>query len=133
MKTKRKSSESVAFRNRGPLNLIESIKADHHWGYRRILATIRHVHGHVVNLKRVYRHMWLDGLTVRRDERLRVTRTPRPKPSPDKPNQIWGIFMTTIMTDRRQAFIVIVLDCTLKDHRVLCESKCLTGDWLSAL
>jgi transposase InsO family protein len=135
LKAKRKPSGSVASRNRELLELIGSIKADHpFWGYRRIWATVRHVHGHSVNLKRVYRLMRLAGLTVRKDEKHKAIRTPRPKPSPDRPNQIWGIDMTTITTDKGHAYMVIVMDWYTKritGHYV--GQRCLASDWLSAL
>lgn len=132
---KRKPSELVANRNKELFSLIESIKDDHpYWGYRRIWATIRFSHNHQVNQKRIYRLMRLHGLTISRDEKIKAIRTPRPKPIPTKPNQIWGIDMTKINTSSGYAYLVIVMDWYTK--RIVgyhIGDRCLATDWLYAL
>jgi len=132
---RRKTSESVAIRNKELLLLIESIKCDHpFWGYRRVWATIKFKHDIKVNHKRIYRLMRLHGLTIVKDERVKAKRTQRPKPVPKRPNQIWGIDMTKIATGKGYAYLVIVLDWHTK--RIVgyhIGERSLSCDWLHAL
>ena len=132
---KRKPSELVANRNKELLLLIESIRGDHpFWGYRRVWATIRFIHNLQVNQKRIYRLMRLHGLTIRRHERIRAIRTPRPKPISTRPNQTWGIDMTKVSTNSGYAYLVIVMDWYTKKivgHHI--GNRCLAADWLCAL
>lgn len=136
MKAKRrKTSEPVAIRNKELLSLIESVKCDHpFWGYRRVWATVRFKHGFKVNHKRIYRLMRLHGLTIAKDKGAKATRTQRPKPVPQRPNQIWGIDMTKIVTGKGYAYLVIVLDWHTKrivGHHI--GERSLSSDWLHAL
>lgn len=116
---------------------IGPIKADHpFWGYRRVWATLRFVHGLPVNKKRVERVMREAGLGVAPNGALRAKRTPtRSKPRPDRPNQWWGIDMTKVMVGGLGwLYIVIVLDWYSRKvvgHCAAAQSK--SRHWMAAV
>lgn len=133
---KRRFSERVAFRNRGVLERVRQLKAEHpFWGYRRIWAHLRFVDGLEVNRKRIYRVMQGAGLLVKPDRKLKAKRlSNRPKPRPTRPNQWWGIDLTKVMTETGWVYLVIVLDWHTKKIVGHYTGRRATGsDWLVAL
>ena len=73
---KGRASAAVTERNLLLLERINEIKAEHLcWSYRRCWAHLRYVDGLNVNQKRILRLMWLQGLLVKPDCRLRTIRT----------------------------------------------------------
>jgi len=132
----RKKSCSVALRNKYLLEKIKDIKAEHpFWGYRRVWAYLRYIDGLLVNKKRVYRLMRENNLTVKPNTRLIAKRvSEKPKPSPDKPKQWWGIDMTKVLTNTGWVYVVIVLDWyTKKIVGHYSGTRATSREWLEAL
>jgi putative transposase len=68
------------------------------WGYRRLWASLRFVEQVPVHQKRMLRLMREHHLLVPPHLRLKAQRTPPgSKPQPTKPDEWWGIDMTTVM------------------------------------
>ena len=80
---------------------MQALKAEQpFWGDRRIGASLRFVEPQPVNQKRVLRLMREHHLLVRPNRQLKAKRTPtRNTPQPTKPNEWWGIDMTTVMVE----------------------------------
>ena len=132
----RKTSQSVIERNKPLLKEIESLKSEHpFWGYRRIWAHLNFVNHLKVNKKRVYLLMKKHHLLVNKETKLKASRTPRAKPTADRPNQLWRIDMTKVkIQDLGWVYIVITLDWYSKKvvgHSLGVRSQ--TSDWLEAL
>ena len=133
----RHPSASVAGRNAGIRDRIETLKAEHpFWGYRRIWAHLRFTEGFVVNRKRILRLMRVHNWLVPANPRLRAKRTPtRSKPKPHRPNQWWGIDMTKVLVEPEGwLYIVLVLDWYTKKI-VGCQvgKRSTAQDWLEAV
>jgi len=132
----RKSSDSVALRNKYLLERIKSIKGERpFWGYRRVWAYLRYIDGLIVNKKRVYRLMRENRLTVKPNTRLIAKRvSDRPKPRAEKPKEFWGIDMTKVMTESGWVYVVIVLEWyTKKIVGHYSGKQARTAEWLEAL
>ena len=75
----------VVERNAQLLERIRDLKAEHpFWGYRRIWADLRYVHGLIVNQKRIYGVMKVADLRVKPNLKLRARRkvgTTKPRPT----------------------------------------------------
>jgi transposase InsO family protein len=123
--------------NASVLERIKALKAQHpFWGYRRVWAYLKYREGLDVNKKRIYRLMKENNLLVSRNLRLKACRTPlKPKPRPNRPNQIWGIDMTKVMVNGwGWLYLHVVLDWYTKKivgYNLSLRSK--TADWLDAL
>jgi len=133
----RKRSKKIDNQNRHIVDLIRNLKADHpFWGYRRVWANLRFIHGLDVNKKRVLRLMRENALLVKPELRLRAKRSKiRPKPRPTRPNEWWGIDMTKVaLNGVGWVYIVVVLDWYTKKivgHYAGLQSK--SWHWLLAL
>jgi len=115
---------------------IGALKSEHpYWGYRKVWAYLKYRRGLPVNRKRIYRLMGENGLLVKKNQQLRATRTlPKSKPRADKPNQIWGIDMTKIMTVQGWIYLIVALDWyTKKIVGWSVASDARTVRWLDAV
>jgi transposase InsO family protein len=115
---------------------IGTLKAEHpYWGYRKVWAYLKYRRGLPVNRKRIYRLMGEHGFLVKQNQKLRATRTlPKSKPRADKPNHIWGIDMTKVITACGWIYLVVVLDWYTKKivgWNVAANAR--TAQWLEAL
>jgi putative transposase len=133
---RRGAYSKVEIRNKATIAAISELKAEHpFWGYRRVTANLNAAHEKRVNKKSVQRLMQKHGLTVKRNEALRATRTPkRGKPKPTRPNEWWGIDMTSVHTNEGPAYVVLVLDWYSK--RILgveVDVRSTAQHWLNAL
>ncbi len=133
----RSESTSVAERNRPVVALMRRIKGEHpYWGYRRIWAYLTYHEGIAINKKRVLRLMRRHDLLVKPNQKLRARRTPlKAKPRPDRPNQWWGIDMTTAKVNGfGWMYIVLVEDWyTKKIVGYYAGLRCTARHWLEAL
>jgi transposase InsO family protein len=125
----------VAVRNKGIVERIRQLKADHpFWGYRHCWAHLRFVDSRDVNKKRVYRLMQVHKLLATQTTHEVPRVSTRPKPRPDRPNQWWGIDMTKAMTYQGWAYVVLVKDWYTKKvvgHH--CGTTATSREWLMAL
>lgn len=115
---------------------IRALKAEHpYWGYRKVWAYLKYRTGLPVNRKRIYRLMGRYGLLVKKNQKLRAVRTlPKSKPRAEKPNKIWGIDMTKILTVCGWIYLVVVLDWyTKKIVGWQVATNARTEQWLEAL
>lgn len=116
---------------------IRELKADHPaWGYRRVWSYLKYRRGLPINHKRVYRLMKINGLLVKRNQKLRSKRDPKThKPKTIVPNEIWGMDMTKILIPSYGwAYLHIVIDWGSKKlvgWNLRATSK--TEDWLDSL
>jgi transposase InsO family protein len=133
----RKESQKTLERNLPVVNLMREVKGEHpFWGYRRMWAYLHFVKRIEINKKRVLRLMRRYNLLVKRNERIKASRTPqRSKPRADRPNQWWGIDMTKIQVGSfGWMYIVLVLDWyTKKIVGYYAGVQCTTRHWLEAL
>lgn len=136
VKLRRQRKQRIIEADREVLPLIGEFKARHpFWGYRRVWAYLKFVHGLVINQKRVYRLMKENALLVKDNEKLKATRsTSTSKPKPDRPNSWWGIDLTKVITNEGWAYVVVVNDWfTKKLLGVFTGSRSQAADWLAAL
>ena len=113
----RKQSQAIAKKNKALLDRIKTIKSEHPaWGHRRVWAYLRYREGLLVNKKRIYRLLSENNLLATQTRNNRAKRTPtRSKPRANKPNEIWGIDMTTVMVDSwGWVYLHVVLDWSSK-------------------
>jgi len=118
------------------LAAIGALKAEHpYWGYRKVWAYLKYRRGLPVNRKRIYRLMSEHQFLVKKNQKLRARRTlPKSKPRADKPNQIWGIDMTKVLTVCGWLYLVVVLDWyTKKIIGWNVATNARTEQWLEAL
>ena len=119
------------------LQKIRQLKSDHpFWGYRRIWANLKYKQGLTIGKNRVYRIMKKEDLIVKRNLKLRASRTSgRSKPRPSRPNEWWGIDMTKVMIDGfGWVYVVIVIDwCTKKIVGHCSDLQSKSSHWLAAL
>jgi transposase InsO family protein len=89
----------------------------------------------VINKKRVYRLLRENDLLVKGDERLKAKRVSNgSKPRPDKPNHLWGVDMTKVLTTEGWAYLVVVNDWfTKKILGAFVGSRSRAADWLEAV
>lgn len=133
----RTRSARVVERDELLLDRIRPIKAEHpFWGYRRVWAWLKFHEGMRINRKRVARVMRENNLSVKANDKLRASRTPkRSKPRPDRPNQWWGIDMTKVMVEGTGwIYVTLVLDWYSKKvvgHHAGVQSK--SRHWMQAL
>ena len=95
----RQQSTLVAQRHEDLLQRIRELKAEPpFWGYRRLWASLRCVERRTGNQQRIVRLMRAPHLLVPPHLRLKAKRTPAgSQPKPTKPNEWWGIDMTTVL------------------------------------
>ena len=133
---RRRRSFQVTQRDAALLPHIQALKAEPPvWGYRRIWAYLRFVEQLPVNKKRVLRLMREAALSVKSHLRLKAKRTPMgSKPKPTKPNEWWGIDLTTVLVEGfGWVYIVLVLDWyTKKIVGDYAGIRCTTQHWLAA-
>lgn len=105
------------------------------FGYRRIWALLRRVHGICLNRKTVWRIMRKEGLT-----RPKVRHRPyRPKRvarmRAKRPNEAWQVDMTSFMlSDLRPVFLVTVVDCFTREIvGWTLDRRCRASEWVSAV
>lgn len=136
VRLRRQRAERVRQADREVLPLVRHIKARHpFWGYRRVWAGLKFVHGLAVNKKRIYRLMKENDLLVKDNEKLKAARSASTrKPKPERPNQWWGIDMTKVITSEGWAYVVIVNDWfTKKILGTFVGSRSQAADWLEAV
>lgn len=132
----RKSSERVVLRNAPIVDKIRALKGEHpFWGYRRIWAHLNFIDKIPINKKRVLRVMKEHQLTVSHETKLRAKRTEKPKPRPERPNEIYGIDMTKIRLEKEGwAYLVLVIDWyTRKIVGYKVDTRSKSSHWQSAL
>jgi putative transposase len=123
--------------NEAIVQRISQIKADHPaWGYRHVWAYLHYRGGLPVNRKRIYRLMREHALLVQPNWRLKAKRIgKRRKLRPKRPNRVWGIDMTKIMTPAwGWVYLTVVLDWHTKKivgYDLSVQSR--ADDWLRAL
>jgi putative transposase len=127
----------VAERDDHLLPRIQALKAEHpFWGDRQIWAYLRFVEQLPVNKKCILRLMREHHLLVRPNRQLQAKRTPtRNKPKPTKPNEWWGLDMTTVMVEGvGWVDVVLVLDWyTKKIVGYYAGVPGMARHWLAAL
>jgi putative transposase len=133
----RRRSLRVSPRDAGLLPRLEALKADQPvWGSRHVWAYWRFVEPLPVHKTRVLRVRREPHLLAPPHLRLQAKRTPTgSKPRPTKPNEWWGIDMTTVLVEGFSwVSVVAVLDWYTKviggyDAGIRGTAK----DWLAAL
>ena len=134
---RRKRSKSVIDRDNETLVHIRNVKSEHpFWGYRRVWAYLRFRQGINVSRNRIARIMSENDLMVKKNHKLKATRTKtRSKPQASLPNQYWGMDMTKILLGSYGwIYLHVVLDWYTKEivgFNVSWRSR--TSDWLDAL
>jgi transposase InsO family protein len=123
-------------RNQAILKQIKEIKREHPlWGFRRVWAYLRFQKKVLVNKKRIYRIMREENLLVNQMKKLKAIRKNYPrKIRASRPNEIWGIDMTKVITKTGWINLVIVLDWhTKKIVGYHADTISKAEQWLSAL
>lgn len=115
---------------------IKALKEEYpSWGYRRAWAYLNYREGYKVGRNAVRRIMRENGLTVKKNDRLRALRTQRAKPRAERANEYWGIDMTKVKIGGfGWLYVHIVIDWwtkQIKGYEVSATSK--RGDWEKAM
>jgi putative transposase len=134
---RRQRSLRVVQRDEGLLPRIQALKAEPpFWGDRRIWAYLRFMERLPIHKKRVLRLMREHQLLVPPNLRLNARRTPTArKPKPTRPNEWWGLDMTTVLVSGfGWVYVVVVLDWyPKKTVGYYAGLRCTAKPWLEAL